>query len=483
MLPAALAGLLGCWLAGAWHEATPQTAPPGRGFHLFSSRQSLITPGMEIQWSVQAVRLPSQLMKGTNRVGPDGRVALGPYGYVQVAGLTPSQAKAVIEKYLAHYLTKPRVSVRVTTPPRPPAVAARPPVRSRPAAQYEPPRSRYTAVGARPAAAPVVGAQLAGQVVTTSAWRPIEGRTAEAGPLITKAGWQTRGTGGGVRTAAGAPAGFLRRAVADEPADGGEAPPAPGVQVPGPLAADGPLPPGLPHPPGGPPVPPTPTELKKLLMPPYVIEPPDILLVESNQGLRDQPIRGQHLVRPDGTIGIGIYGSVKVAGLTLEQARAAIAGLLSQRIKKLDINNVSVDVLAYNSKVYYVIADGGGYGETVVRLPITGNETVLDAVSLITGLPPVASKKKIWVARRTPGKFGDDQILPVDWIGVSQRGEAATNYQILPGDRLYVQSDPWRRFDAGVAKVLSPFERMFGFTLLGSETVNSIIGRSTGTTR
>jgi polysaccharide export outer membrane protein len=322
-----------------------------------------------------------------------------------------------------------------------------------------------------------------GEVATASAWRPIEGRTSSAETFITKASWQTPAPAGGVPGAFGSTSGILGQAVADEqPGAVPQTLGTPRVDM-ADQVVNGQFPPGPPHPFGGPPGPPTPTELKKVLMPPYVIEPPDILLVESNQGLRDQPIRGQHLVRPDGTIGIGIYGSVRVAGLTLEQARAAVAGLLSQRIKKLDINNVSVDVLAYNSKVYYVITDGGGYGETVVRLPITGNETVLDAISLITGLPPVASKKRIWVARRTPGKFGDDQILPVDWIGVSQRGEVTTNYQILPGDRLYVQSDPWRRFDAGVAKVLSPFERMLGFTLLGSETVNSIAGRGTGTVR
>src|SRR5262249_15739256 len=121
-------------------------------------------------------------------------------------------------------------------------------------------------------------------------------------------------------------------------------------------------------------------------LPTYVIEPPDILIVESTLSLRDQPVRGQHLVRPDGTISLGIYGTVRVAGLTLEQAKMAIWEVLSQRVptpeiidpetkKRLRVDplqNLYVDVLAYNSKWYYVITDGGGYGEQVVRLPITG---------------------------------------------------------------------------------------------------------------
>src|SRR5205085_2363489 len=147
------------------------------------------------------------------------------------------------------------------------------------------------------------------------------------------------------------------------------------------------------------------------------------------QALRDQPIRGQHLVRPDGTVGMGIYGSVYVAGLTLDQSKDVIAQLVGTRVRDFDPRNLSVDVLAYNSKVYYVITDGGGYGEQVYRFPITGNETVLDAVSQIYGLPPQASKKRVWVARpllMAPGCNGQ-QVLPVNWCAITHLGLTDTN--------------------------------------------------------
>jgi polysaccharide export outer membrane protein len=219
-----------------------------------------------------------------------------------------------------------------------------------------------------------------------------------------------------------------------------------------------------------------PREGAKVSLPPYVIEPPDILLIETTQGLPDQRIRGQHLVRPDGTVNLGIYGSTLVGGLTIDQAKEVIGRQLAVRIKDFDLRNLNVDVLAYNSKFYYVVTDGGGYGEQVFRLPVTGSETVLDGISQIYGLPAVASKKRIWLARRSPDGMSD-QVLPVDWNGIVQAGSTATNYQILPGDRIYVDANRWVRFDTKVARFLSPFERMFGFTLLGSETVNSIAGR------
>jgi polysaccharide export outer membrane protein len=224
-----------------------------------------------------------------------------------------------------------------------------------------------------------------------------------------------------------------------------------------------------------------PREGAKVSLPAYVVEPPDILLIESTQGLRDQPIRGQHLVRPDGTISLGIYGSVRVAGFTLEQVRQIVFQIAAARVQNFDIQNLSVDVLAYNSKVYYVITDGGGYGEQVYRFPVTGSETVLDALSQITGLPPVASKSHIWVARPSPDGSCSGQTLPVDWRGITRCAMTATNYQIMPGDRIYVMADKWITFDSRVAKILAPFERMVGFTLLTSETVNSIRNRQNGT--
>src|SRR5581483_3121843 len=134
----------------------------------------------------------------------------------------------------------------------------------------------------------------------------------------------------------------------------------------GPMGPLGPIGPGGegPHGPDA-----VPKEFHKQALPPYVVEPPDVLLIESTQKIADQPIRGQHLVRPDGTVGLGIYGSVFVSGMTLDEAKVAIANVLAQRIKDFDIKNLNVDVLAYNSKVYYIITDGGGYGEQVYRVP------------------------------------------------------------------------------------------------------------------
>jgi polysaccharide export outer membrane protein len=258
-----------------------------------------------------------------------------------------------------------------------------------------------------------------------------------------------------------------------------------------------------------------PRELDLIALPPYVIGAPDQLLIEvvqqgtaskpvldaNDKQLKDekgklvfktesevvrlpvQPITGTFLVRPDGTVSLGYWGSVPVSGLTLEQAQDAIRKQVAQNPALSRFGTlpeslvVIVDVVAYNSKRYYVIFDGGGFGETVYPFPITGSETVLDALSNVYGLNEVASKRNIWVARRTPHPGQPWQILPVDWIGLTQHGITTTNYQILPGDRIYVKAQRLVTIDHTLARIIAPIERLAGITLLGANLYNQISGR------
>ncbi len=264
--------------------------------------------------------------------------------------------------------------------------------------------------------------------------------------------------------------------------------------------------------------------------PPFRVEPMDVLMIQAAESLPNQPIANAYAVSPDGTVNLGfVYGSVRVAGLTLEQAEAAIRTQLATKLKNPQVSvalaqsralqltrgehlvrqdgtislgtygcvyvaglttmqakrvieeylgqfllnpEVSVDVLSYNSKAYYVITDGAGYGMSVFRFPITGKETVLDAISQTGGLSFVASKKKIWVARPAPPNMPCNQIMPVDWMAVTMGASTATNYQLFPGDRVYIMADPWICFDNWLGKILSPVERMLGITILTEATVH-----------
>jgi len=184
-----------------------------------------------------------------------------------------------------------------------------------------------------------------------------------------------------------------------------------------------------------------------------------------------QQVAGNHIIGPDGFITLGTYGRVYVSGLTVDEARDAIEFHLS---RYLDHPRVAVDVFAFNSKSYYVIFESSGLGTRVLRFPFTGNETVLDAIANTEGLQANASRR-IWIARPV-GNSNMPVILPVDWVAITAFGKPDTNYQILPGDRVFVQEDRFLAADGHLARIFAPFERIMGFSLLGVSTATRFSG-------
>ena len=106
-------------------------------------------------------------------------------------------------------------------------------------------------------------------------------------------------------------------------------------------------------------------------------------------------------------------------------------------------------------------------------MPITGNETVLDALAQVNGLSRLSSKN-IWIARPTPGDVCCDQILPVDWAEITKGAATATNYQVLPGDRIFIAENKIIALDTWMDQVSQPMERLFGTSLLGAQAIQTM---------
>jgi polysaccharide export outer membrane protein len=225
-----------------------------------------------------------------------------------------------------------------------------------------------------------------------------------------------------------------------------------------------------------------PREFTKVSMPDYIVEPPDLLVVEVLEALPGRPISGERLVRPDGKVSLGFYGEVYVAGLTIPEVKEKIVlhlrkyihdatlGLIvmdeeSNKIVKeidpRDTDRVFVDVTAYNSKYYYVLGDVLVPGKIVS----TGNETVLDALQYAQGLLPTAAPQNIRLVRPAPPGACCEQILPVNLAAITSGGDPSTNYQLMPGDRLMVYRDPIVRFTVFLDRLVAPFQAVIGSTL------------------
>jgi len=236
---------------------------------------------------------------------------------------------------------------------------------------------------------------------------------------------------------------------------------------------------------------------------PIVIEPPDSLLVEVLQALPDRPISGERLVRPDGTITLGFYGSVHVRGLTLPQCKAkvvehlraylsdemlgltgpvlpdippfdlgnafdlppapqvnaeglgkALAGIPEQQKPggaqpaQTELKPAGVANLAPEERVFVDVAKYNSkfyYLEGDVakpdKLPCTGNETVLDGLQYAGGLIQAADPDNIKLVR--PARGGRPvKVYPIDLKAIMEEGDALHNYQLFPGDRLVIGRRP-----------------------------------------
>jgi polysaccharide export outer membrane protein len=232
-----------------------------------------------------------------------------------------------------------------------------------------------------------------------------------------------------------------------------------------------------------------PREFSKVTMPEYVVEPPDLITVEVLEALPGRPISGERLVRPDGKISLSFYGDIYVAGLTTTEIkekvvlhlrkfiRDEVLGLYRQdengdweEVQPRDSDRVFVDVTAYNSKNYYVYGDVAAPG----KLPITGNETVLDAINYAGGLIPTAAPQNIRLVRPAPPGACCEQVLPVNLAAIVSGGDPTTNYQLMPGDRLVVYRDPIVRTTLFIDRLAAPFQTVLNSMLQYSFTYRSI---------
>jgi polysaccharide export outer membrane protein len=198
---------------------------------------------------------------------------------------------------------------------------------------------------------------------------------------------------------------------------------------------------------------PIPKELNKRVLPPYTVEPGDVLLVQPAD--LDAPIRlpGDQPVLTDGSINLGRYGRLIVAGQTIDQIeteiRVAIQNYLAVQPRPpagtaaavgeprpplpSEVGPITVRIVTRVSKVYYVLGEVSAPGS----FTLNGRETVLDGILAAGGLNERASRRNIILARPTHPD-GCRVVLPICYYEIVQLGDTSTNYQLAPGDRIYV---------------------------------------------
>jgi len=173
----------------------------------------------------------------------------------------------------------------------------------------------------------------------------------------------------------------------------------------------------------------------------YTLGPDDVIKIT----VQNHPeVSGTYSVNLEGKIQIDMVGDVDVTGLSKKELEEKIGKLISNYVDNPDI---SVTILEYRSKVYYVIGEVGRPGKFFMRsesIPV--REAVVEA-----GLPTLAAAMRK-CRLITPGKNGKVITKDVDLYALLYGGNLEKNLEMHPGDFLYVPSTVM----AKVLRVISP---------------------------
>lgn len=178
-----------------------------------------------------------------------------------------------------------------------------------------------------------------------------------------------------------------------------------------------------------------PRELAKTVLPAMYLQPGEALLIEPTRFDSELRLPPDQTILPDGSIDLGEYGRIVVAGLTPEQAEQ----LVQERITDVDGETTDVNIQVIDSVLgFYVLGEVNAPG----FYALNGNETVLDAIMAAGGITDRSATCDILLARPTAPR-SCRVVLPICYRQITQLGDTSTNYQVQPGDRIFV---PTRSF-------------------------------------
>ena len=157
----------------------------------------------------------------------------------------------------------------------------------------------------------------------------------------------------------------------------------------------------------------------------YQLGPEDVLDISV---WKEEGLKKEVLVRPDGGISFPLIGEIQAVGKTTGQLQKEIA----QRLEKyIPDPVVSVAVLKIVGNKIYVIGKVNKPGEFAAGRYID----VLQALSMAGGLTPFAAENKIKIMRK---ESGQDIVIPFQYSKVQKGENLEQNITLKNGDVVVV---------------------------------------------
>ena len=181
----------------------------------------------------------------------------------------------------------------------------------------------------------------------------------------------------------------------------------------------------------------------------YRLQPGDILEVQ----FRYSPEFNQTVtVQPDGYISLEISGDLKVAGMTVEQARLAILSRAAARLK----DPIASVILKEFQRPYFVVA-----GEVAQPGKIEMREriTAIQAIMLAGGMKETAKSSQVVVFRRINSDTAEVKLLNLK--NIRRTSDLENDLTLQAGDMVFVPRDRISKIErfmklASVAAFMAP---------------------------
>lgn len=157
----------------------------------------------------------------------------------------------------------------------------------------------------------------------------------------------------------------------------------------------------------------------------YRVGPEDVLDISV---WKEEGLRKEVLVRPDGGISFPLVGELQAAGKTAEEIRSEVAARLANKIND---PVVSVSVLKVAGNKIYVIGRVARPGEYMAGRYID----VLQALSMAGGLTPFAAEDDIRILRKRAGR---DEVFEFEYSDVRKGRKLEQNIILQGGDVVVV---------------------------------------------
>jgi polysaccharide export outer membrane protein len=183
----------------------------------------------------------------------------------------------------------------------------------------------------------------------------------------------------------------------------------------------------------------------------YTLQPPDEIEIHCSKVPEINLQRQQ--IRPDGKVSFEGLGEIEAAGKTPEQIADVLRSKALELYSLTGDKPIDVRVVAYRSKLFYILGEVGRPGPKVY----TGRDTAFSAIAA-AGITVLAWEERTQVIRPSSNKNEKPKIFELNLQNMMIHGDASKDVLLQEGDIIYVPPT----ILASIAQVVEEFVRPIG---------------------